>query len=413
MRREWSVHLDQDDAMNQPRLLFSLRGAAPAATAAPAVAFPDVQRPQDLPPFLLAGPLDVGAFESTANGWHACWRYGAEDVAFSIRYDRGAQEAAFEASAAAMPPLFGRAVGTTSAEIARHLAVTLPGWLRAAIQPSLETRAHLRLLPATAADVIGLPAGPFAVLALPLPFDWLGEFVDWHRSAWLDTRLRTACGVHVCEVPGSIIYRDRRRIPLEQNRRLAEILAQASGQPTDLRAREQADGRIEVAVSRTSTLALFLLPLAAVPRLVDVLLAERFLASARFAASASALGPFGAESAALLLPVLALTRGDTVHVDDALRAVSASYPLRGLGSVLDPAARGACEPPTADDALPARHYAPPGIEVDADGRVRFGRLDNDGAALAAVAQLWLKDDYALGDEEAGPGSVCAVSRRRS
>lgn len=390
--------------------LFSLPSRQAAPTTPLDLPLADVSRADDLPPFLIAGPLDRAAFACDASGWRATWRYGADAPTLSIAWRRATRDGDFDLTAPGIVPLFGMASGATLTQILRHLAPGLPRWMRHALRPRLEASANLRVPDLDVPDIVGLPAGSFATLVLPLPHDRLDELADWHRGAELDYRLATRCIIHAAECDGRVRYHDRRRVPLESNRRLAQILAEASGNATDLRVSEHPDGRIAATVDRRTAIALFVLPLAAVPALVGRLLAERFLASADFAREASRIGPFGVESAALLLPPRALARGGTVSVEDPERAIAVAYTFDALGDVVDPHAGPPWEPPADDDVPIHRHTAPPGFPIDDAGAVRLGRLDADGAALAEVVRLWQNDAYAVADEDEGPGCVCAVSR---
>lgn len=399
--------------MPAPSILFSLPSNPPASATVRDVPLAGVSRADDLPPFLIAGPLHRTSFQCDASGWRATWRYAADSLALSIEWRRDTQDVDVDLTAPGIAPLFGMASGATLAQVLRHLAPGLPRWMRHALKPRLEAGANLRMLDVDVPDIVGFPAGPAAALSLPLPHDRLDELADWHVGAALDDRLGTRCIVHAIECDGRVRYDDRRRVPLESNRRLAQILAEASGNATDLRVNEHPDGRIAVTVDRRTAFALFVLPLAAVPALVDRLLAERFLASAAFAREARRIGPFGIESAALLLPPRALARGGTLCVEDPERAIVVDYTIDALGDVFDPHAGPPWEPPAAADVPINRHTAPPGIAIDESAAVRLGRLDADGAALAEVVRLWQNDAYAVANEDEGPGCVCAVSRRRA
>jgi hypothetical protein len=396
--------------MPASRILFSLPCRTPVNP--PEVALAAVASAADLPAFLIAGRLDRASFQATSSGWHATWRNHSAEIAFTLDWRHDRSEASFEATAPGIDPLFGVATGSTLATVLRHLAPPLPRWLQSAMKSQLEAIANLRVLTLDAPEIVTIPSGPLTVLAVPLPLDWLDEFVDWHRSAQLDNRLGTRCPVHVCECDSRIDYRDRKHIPQQTNRGLAQIFADATGHAVDIRAREQADGRIALDVQRRCTLALFVVPFFAIPQLVELLLAERFLPSADFAAMAAWRGPFGVESAALLLPPLAFERLSAVIIDEPARNLSVAYSLGGIGNLLDPTIRTACQPPEVDDPPLRRHDAPPGIVADADGTLRLGRLDDDGVLLAEVTDLWLNDEHAVDGDEEGPGPLCTVSRRR-
>ena len=288
--------------MPAPSILFSLPSNPSASATISDVPLADVSRAADLPPFLIAGPLDRTNFQCDASGWRATWRYRADAPTLSIAWRRDTRDADFDLTAPGIAPLFGMASGATLARVLRHLAPGLPRWMRRALRPRLEAIANLRVPEVDAPQLVTFPAGPLAALALPLPHDRLDELADWHNGAALDDRLGTRCIIHAAECDNRVRYDDRRRVPLESNRRVAQILAEASGNATDLRVNEHPDGRIAVTVDRRTALAVFVLPLAAVPLLVERLLAERFLASAAFARDASRIGPFGVECAALLLP---------------------------------------------------------------------------------------------------------------